>query len=242
MDFEVYNETIEVYLTWPEAIKYCKQLGEGWRLPTKEELDVMYKLHVKGTLKFGNYGCWGEAKSETTAWSKGFNTGNIYENPTTNINYIRPVRNTVDKSYWASDLPLPLSPSKDDVEVYRQYLKQGTTLLLGCTRQLIELSDEQMDIDPWYTASTVIVQDWTQNTKHYTNIIGDGVFSILTKERSNEVLKMCSKHCATFILRSFNKKLPIMRIAAHFPTVEDFSIKPSIVQPYKDYTFYVWHF
>ena len=39
----------------------------------------------------------------------------------------------VDKTYWGSELPLPLSPSDDDVLEYKFHLKTGSTLLLGCT-------------------------------------------------------------------------------------------------------------
>jgi len=241
MDFEVYEQTIETYRTWKEAEEEYRQLKQGWRLPTKEELGVMYEMHCKGVLTFGNYGCWGSAASSRTAWSKGFNTGNDYENKLTNINYIRPVRTVVNKEYWASDLPLPLAPSKEDVAIYRRHLQEGKTLLLGCTKQLIELSDVQMDIDPWYSSPTTIVQDWTTNTEQYTNIIGDCV-SVFTKELCDEVLRMCSKHCKVFVLRSFNRKLPIMRIAAYFPEAADFEIVPTIIEPFEDYTFYVWHF
>jgi hypothetical protein len=63
----------------------------------------------------------------------------------------------VDKNYWASELPLPLSPSDEDVELYKKFLlKYGTTLMLGCTKKLLPLSDRQLDIDPWYVGNTVI--------------------------------------------------------------------------------------
>ena len=54
----------------------------------------------------------------------------------------------------------------------------GTTLLLGCTRQLIPLSDVQMDLDPWYAAPTVVRQDWVTNTLQYTNILADGSLNL----------------------------------------------------------------
>jgi hypothetical protein len=57
----------------------------------------------------------------------------------------------VGRDYWASLQP-PLSPTEEDVEVFRRHMLDGTTLLLGCTRQLIPLSDVQMDLDPWYSA------------------------------------------------------------------------------------------
>ena len=36
-----------------QAIEACGKLGEGWRLPTTDELEVLYKnLHLKGKGKF----------------------------------------------------------------------------------------------------------------------------------------------------------------------------------------------
>jgi hypothetical protein len=147
----------------------------------------------------------------------------------------------VDKEYWASPFVPPLAPSESDVLIYKGDLLPGETLLLGCTRQLLELSHEQMDIDPWYSGPNVIKQEWTTNTKQYTNIIGDGVLN-LTKALSDGVLRMCSKTCRVFVARSFNRRLETMRIAAHFPKAEDFSINPAQVRFFDDYTFFTWRF
>jgi hypothetical protein len=146
-----------------------------------------------------------------------------------------------DQAYWASEIPRPLSPSDEDVKIFKGHLVTGTTLLLGCTRKLIPLSDKQMDIDPWYKADTVIVQDWVTNTVYYDNIIGDGMLNY-TKEIADRVLDMGSKYCNVFIARTFTRKLDIMRIAAYFPKAEDFAIYPDQVIPFVDYAFYIWRF
>jgi hypothetical protein len=39
------------YMNWQEAINACKALGNGWRLPTKDELNVVYKNKDK----FGDF-------------------------------------------------------------------------------------------------------------------------------------------------------------------------------------------
>lgn len=146
----------------------------------------------------------------------------------------------VEKEYWAGLLP-PLAPSKEDVDLYSKYLLAGSTLLLGSTRQLIDLSDVQMDIDPQDYVPNPIKQDWAANTENYTNIVGDGV-TAFTKELCDGVIEMASKHCKRLIVRSFNRKLPTMRIAAYFPGVKDFTILPSSYIEFEDYTFYVWNF
>jgi hypothetical protein len=148
----------------------------------------------------------------------------------------------VDKSYWASELPLPLSPSDDDVSVYEFHLKKGTTLLLGCTKKLIPLSDRQLDNDPWYEGNTMIVGDWVDNQHYYTNIMIDGGLCF-TKELCDSIINMSSKNCEVLIARVFDYKLNTMRIANYFPKFEDFEIEPTFMyKTEKHYTFYVWEF
>jgi hypothetical protein len=89
MKIEVYVMTIETYMTWIEANRYCDSLGDGWRLPTKDELISMFNNNGD---KFGNYGCWGDRFNSEYSWSVGFKTGNVYLNPISNKNYLIPVR------------------------------------------------------------------------------------------------------------------------------------------------------
>ena len=149
----------------------------------------------------------------------------------------------VDKSYWASELPYPLAPSNEDVEDYKSNMKDGTTLLLGCTRKLISLSDRQLDLEPWYESDTVIKGDWVENKHFYTNIILDGGLCF-NKELCDKILDMASKNCKVFITRSFDRKLDIMKIADYFPNHMDFKIPPKYRSHTKgnDYTFYIWEF
>lgn len=149
----------------------------------------------------------------------------------------------VDKNYWASDLPYPLGPSDENVEEYKRNMKRGTTLLLGCTKKLIPLSDRQLDLDPWYEADTVIKGNWIDNNHFYTNIILDGGLCF-NKELCDQILDMASKNCKVFISRSFNHKLDTMKIADYFPKVMDFKLLPDHWhhKTGKDYTFYTWEF
>ena len=41
--FQVANKDFSDKMTWKDAIDACKNLGSGWRLPTKEELEAMYE-------------------------------------------------------------------------------------------------------------------------------------------------------------------------------------------------------
>ena len=157
------------------------------------------------------------------------------------INTVYEYKKKVDKDYWMSDLPIPLSPSSDDVNTYKRFMINGETLLLGCTKNLIPLSDIQMDIEPWYQSETVISDNWLNNNTFYENIIGDGVLSF-TKELADDLIDMASKNCKVFIARTFTKKLHTMRVADNFPKPQDFKIKPTITVTKKDYSFYIWQF
>lgn len=147
----------------------------------------------------------------------------------------------MNKDYWSIELMHPYSPSHEDVNTYKNNIKKGTTLLLGCTHKLLSLSDFQMDIDPWYEASTVIVKDWIANDKFYNNMIGDGVFNF-TKDLTEKIIKMSESHSEILIVRCFNKKLPNMKIANYFPTENDFVLKPSKTLKHQDYNFFIWNF
>jgi len=147
----------------------------------------------------------------------------------------------MEKSYWSKELLYPLSPSNEDVEIYKESMTSGSTLLLGCTHKLIPISDFQMDIDPWYEAPTVIVKDWRNNETYYDNIIGNGVFNF-TKELTDSILLMCEKNCRNLVIRSFKHKLPIMKIADYFPKENNFHIRPDLIDEYEDYNFFCWSF
>lgn len=148
----------------------------------------------------------------------------------------------IDKNYWGLEHPHPLSPSDDDVLEYRFHLKTGSTLLLGCTKKLIPLSNRQLDIDPWYDGDTVIVGDWVDNKHFYTNIMIDGGLCF-TKELCDSIIKMASKNCKVLIARVFDYKLDTMKIAAYFPNFADFEIEPIYTfKTEKEYTFYIWEF
>jgi FkbM family methyltransferase len=157
------------------------------------------------------------------------------------VNTVYFPKKEVKKDYWASELPRPLSPDDNDVDIYKDNMIEGNTLMLGCTKKLIPISDIQMDIDPWYESETVIKQDWLTNDIYYDNIIADGSLSF-TKELTDGLLEMASKKCKVFICRTYTKKLPIMRIADNFPQPEDFKILPTETIVFEDYSFYIWQF
>ena len=147
----------------------------------------------------------------------------------------------VDKEYWSTEFPSPYGPSEEDVLFFNETKITGKTLLLGCTKKIIPITDIQIDIDPWYDGPNVIVKDWLDNTDFYENIFGDGVLN-LTKELEQSILEMASKNCKVFICRCFNYKLEKLRIAKNFPDKDNFSITPTESKIFDDYSIHIWKF
>ena len=90
--FEVYQEDLEGLYTWREAKEACEALGAGWRLPTKEELNEMYKNRaVVGGFAGNLY--WSSSEADNYfAWGQGFNFGNQLNSSKSNYYYVRAVR------------------------------------------------------------------------------------------------------------------------------------------------------
>ena len=63
-------------MTWHEAISACKKLGIGWRLPTKDELNMLYENREEiGGFANGSY--WSSTEYDNgIAWIQGFYYGN----------------------------------------------------------------------------------------------------------------------------------------------------------------------
>ena len=90
--FEVYHEDLKGHYTWDEAKETCEALGEGWRLPTKEELNEMYKKRdVVGGFASFNY--WSSTEYDNYyAWAQDFYDGAQGSISKGSANYVRAVR------------------------------------------------------------------------------------------------------------------------------------------------------
>jgi len=65
-------------MSWNDAMAACQNLGNGWRLPSKDELAAMYnQLHTKGKGNFRTDGFyWSSSESNAdNAWNFSFNSG-----------------------------------------------------------------------------------------------------------------------------------------------------------------------
>jgi hypothetical protein len=127
----------------------------------------------------------------------------------------------VNQSYWKKPQPHPLHPNKDDIKIYQEYLISNNILLLGCTKRLVPISTKQMDLDPWIKGPNVIN---------------------LNKDLSKKLFKMAQKCCKNFVVRSFKRKQPNMKVADYFPDPKEFKITPYITRHMQEYYFFVWRF
>ena len=61
-------------MSWSDAKKGCNDLGEGWRLPTKDELYILY-LNKKELGNFTDNNYWSISNNNGSgAWSQNFST------------------------------------------------------------------------------------------------------------------------------------------------------------------------
>ncbi len=86
--------TLRNYYTWYEAMTYARNAGSGWRLPTKEELDLLYQNQriVQG---FEEDGYWSSTETSDTVsgWVQFYFIGNQYISSKTQRHMVRLVRN-----------------------------------------------------------------------------------------------------------------------------------------------------
>ena len=91
MLFEVYPIHFRK-TNWEDAMKACADLGDGWRLPTRLELLIMYdnKDEIGG---FANNYYWSSTETDFNfAWTQYFSIGSQLDYLKTNLYYVRAVR------------------------------------------------------------------------------------------------------------------------------------------------------
>ena len=91
LKFEVYPEDLGEF-TWKKAKEACAKLGDGWRLPTREELHLMWlNRDTIGGFAAAYYWSCSEA-SNGNAWGQYFNIGNQSLSLKVTTDYVRAVR------------------------------------------------------------------------------------------------------------------------------------------------------
>jgi hypothetical protein len=95
-NLEIYPNDFPTTMEWIEAKEACNALGDGWRLPTKEELNTLYQ-NRKNIGGFDSVNYWSSTEfAYMYAWKQNFFTGIRYFKRNTGrkrYSYnIRPVR------------------------------------------------------------------------------------------------------------------------------------------------------
>ena len=86
--FELHPEKATNKMTWEEAVKYCKELGDGWRLPTIEEC---FMIHNNKLITEDCY--WSSTENDSSyAWGFSFGSGGAFSSSKSNTYYVRAVK------------------------------------------------------------------------------------------------------------------------------------------------------
>ena len=79
-------------MKWDEAVKICKEIGEGWRLPSKDELNTIYenKDSIGGLVSFEYWSA--DEYDFHNAWTQNIDNGKEEELSKTSKHFVRAVR------------------------------------------------------------------------------------------------------------------------------------------------------
>ena len=91
-NLEVAQNDFPDAMEWESAVKACEKLGSGWRLPTKDELDLMYsrRWYIGG---FGNTSYFSSSEDGSSdIWLQDFKFGFKYSSGKYNYCFCRAVR------------------------------------------------------------------------------------------------------------------------------------------------------
>jgi hypothetical protein len=109
LPFEVREQDEPDLMTWPEAMDKFKDNPDGWRLPTKDELSLMYQ-HKDILGGFASAYYWSSSENSSNyAWCQNFYNGDQYNYSKTNTKRFRVVRDKVRKTE-PFDLPFEVKP------------------------------------------------------------------------------------------------------------------------------------
>lgn len=93
-NLEIAEQDFEEKMNWQDAKFACSSLGKDWRLPSKEELNLLYQNKEK-IGRFTGYGYWSSTEDDwynNYAWFQSFTAGVQANYKKDNLYLVRPVR------------------------------------------------------------------------------------------------------------------------------------------------------
>lgn len=173
LGFEVYPQDLRGFCTWEVAVKAVKELGDGWRLPTKDELNQMY-LKKETIGGFGAYYYWSSSEYYAyNAWYQNFSSGFQGSDDKHNYDRVRPVRDiplTRDHDETV-EARLRIDPEYA-VALYHEQRKQIEELVEGLdisvkTTELHSTTCETARVK--YTAAVQRIEELEDRLEEYTS-------------------------------------------------------------------------
>jgi hypothetical protein len=92
-NLEISEKDFPKEMNWDDAIKACKSLGNGWRLPNKDELNLLFQNKYKIGVFANNY-YWSSTEGPVLSsfWFKGFANGSQSYCDKSFIFFVRAIR------------------------------------------------------------------------------------------------------------------------------------------------------
>ena len=108
-------------MNWADAIKACEALGDGWKLPTKDQLNTLYKNKEK-IGGFANDAYWSATNNgDYDAWRQYFSDGDQVLSKKEAVGYVRAIREVEGAS--AKENKNEDGVSEADIEKYLEQQK-----------------------------------------------------------------------------------------------------------------------
>ena len=91
-NLEVAQNNFPQLMNWEDAKKACKALSNGWRLPTKDELNILY-INKDEIGSFTSEACWSSDEAKIGfVWSQNFQNGSQNISNMKNLARVRAIR------------------------------------------------------------------------------------------------------------------------------------------------------
>ena len=176
--FEIAQYDFPRLLNWDDAVKVCASLGDGWRLPTKDELQLFYKSNESLSIS-NNNSYWSSTNFEKGYyWSQYFGDGFLYHLRMDKYNSVRAIRDIdTTKSYTIknkqSKYLFNSSYSVDESYIYEIIPK----LIIGKPKRIGNLLVAQFDISDkmnFYDANkacSLLGYGWRLPNKNELNLL-----------------------------------------------------------------------